>query len=371
MGNIQIKRITLFHVRVPLKRPFTTHLQEVLERESIFVEMEDEQGNIGVGECVAFTSPWYTEETVETAWLALEKWIIPAILNKSYTHPDELDGCLAFIKRNHMAKSTVNHAIWDIYAQRQQKPLWQVIGGTSQPIAAGIVVAEATEEKMHAEIESAVNNGYIRIKIKISQFSNPKNLLEIIARYPQLLFFADANGAFTENTIHLLQAFDDCGFTLIEQPFSEQQNKLSKIVQKTMKTPFALDESITSFQDVEEMINQQSGKIVVMKQGRVGGLSNALLIHEKCVKAGVPIWVGGMIEFGVSKAFNMAFASLAGVKFPGDFSSSNHFWDHDLSEPTIDVDQGEIQLPSTPGVGVSLNHKIIEQYEVRRRLFFA
>ena len=62
-----------------------------------------------------------------------------------------------------------------------------------------------------------------------------------------------------------------------------------------------------------------------MKQGRVGGLSNALRIHEQCVKADVPIWVGGMIEFGVSKAFNIAFASLPGVKYPGDFSSSDSF----------------------------------------------
>ncbi|HLG27230.1 MAG TPA: o-succinylbenzoate synthase [Paenisporosarcina sp.] len=370
MGNIQIQRVTLYHVRVPLRKPFTTQLQEVLERESILIEMVDDQGYIGVGECVAFSSPWYTEETVETAWLALENWIIPAILNKTLSHPDDVDSCLTFIKRNHMAKSSVNQAIWDIYAQKQQKPLWQVIGGTSQAIEAGIVVAAATDEEMYAEIESAVLKGYKRIKLKISQSSNPKNLQEMIALYPQTLFFADANGVFTEETLHLLQTFDECGFTLIEQPFSEQQNKVSAIAQRLMKTPFALDESIASFQDVEEMVDQQSGEIIVMKQGRVGGLSNALRIHDHCEKAGIPIWVGGMIEFGVSKAFNIAFASLSGVKFPGDFSSSNHFWDQDLAEPTIDVQQGEIQLPSTPGVGVSLNHKIIEQYEVKRKQFF-
>ncbi|HSO58610.1 MAG TPA: o-succinylbenzoate synthase [Paenisporosarcina sp.] len=371
MGNIQIKRVTLYHVRVPLKRPFTTHLQEVMDRESILIEMLDDQGNIGVGECVAFSSPWYTEETVETAWLALEQWIIPAILNHTFSHPDELDGWLSFIKRNHMAKSTVNHAIWDIYSQKQHKPLWQVIGGTSRPIEAGIVVAAANEAEVYSDIEAAVSNGYKRIKLKISQSSNPQNLKELIAKYPQTLFFADANGAFTKDTIHVLQQFDECGFTLIEQPFSEQQNKLSALAQKSMKTPFALDESIASIQDVEEMISQQSGKIIVMKQGRVGGLSNALRIHEKCKKADVPIWVGGMIEFGVSKAFNLAFASLPGVTYPGDFSSSNHFWNYDLAEPTINVQHGEIQLSKTPGVGVKLNHKIVDQYEVRRKLFYA
>lgn len=359
----------LHHVRVPLKKPFSTRLQQVKERESILIEVLDSEGFSGVGECVAFTSPWYTEETVDTAWQALEKWIIPAILNQTFSHPDELDTCLSSIKRNHMAKSTVNHAIWDVYAKKLNQPLWQVIGGESKPIEAGIVVATANNEEMYEEIESALEKGYKRIKIKISQTSNPKQFKKMIAHYPQILFFADANGAFTERTMHLLQNFDECGFTLIEQPFSEHHNAVSAEAQKKLNTPFALDESISSFQDVEDMIERRSGKIIVMKQGRVGGLSNALRIHEYCVKKDIPIWVGGMIEFGVSKAFNLAFASLTGVKFPGDFSSSSHFWNRDLAAPAINVHRGEIQLPSEPGVGVKWSHEIIKQYILRTKQF--
>ena len=159
-----------------------------------------------------------------------------------------------------------------------------------------------------------------------------------------MLFFADANGAFTERTLDHLIAFDECGFALIEQPFSEHHNRLSAEAQRIMKTPFALDESIASLEDVTGNDRTQSGKIIVMKQGRVGGLTVALQIHNQCVIAEVPIWVGGMIEFGVSKAFNLAFASLPGVKYPGDFSSSTHFWEKDLATPPIDVCNGEIQL---------------------------
>ena len=300
----------------------------------------------------------------------LEKWIVPAILNESFSHPDEIDDGLKFIKRNQMAKATVNHAMWDLYTKRLNQPLWQVIGGTSRPIKAGIVVATATEEKMVEEIDQAVKQGYKRIKIKITQDSNPSLFEKVMNQYPQTLFFADANGAFTENTIHFLKTFDDCGFSLIEQPFSEHHNHVSLKAQKMMKTPFALDESITSLQDVNEMIERQSGKIVVMKQGRVGGLTNAIRIHEQCVKAEIPIFVGGMIEFGVSKAFNIAFASLPGVQLPGDFSSSTHFWNEDLANPSIDVQNGEILLSNNIGVGVTLNHKLIDIYEVRRKEFY-
>lgn len=371
MGVITIQQVTLHHVRVPLKRPFSTHLQLVQERESILLEMVDDQGHIGVGECVAFTTPWYTEETVNTAWQCLENWVIPSIINQTFSHPNDVDVCLSSIKRNHMAKSAVNQAFWDIYAKKRNQPLWEAIGGTSQAIPAGVVVASTNEQEMFEDIQSAVTQGYKRIKIKISRTSNPHSLKAMMSSYPQMMFFADANGAFTEETIPLLQAFDDCGFTLIEQPFSEQQNQLSATVQKTMNTPFALDESITSLQDAEEMINNQSGKVLVMKQGRVGGLSSALRIHEQCVNANIPIWVGGMIEFGVSKAFNLAFASLPGVKFPGDFSSSTHYWEQDLASPPIDVNQGVILLPSIAGVGVSLNYRMIKKYEVRNKQFYA
>lgn len=370
MVNLQIKRITLYHVRVPLKQPFITHLQHVTERESILVDVFDADGTIGVGECVAFSSPWYTEETIETAWETLEKWIIPAILNKTFKHPDEFDECTNSIKRNNMAKSCINHALWDLYAKKRNLPLWQVIGGKSASIEAGIVVATSNEKTMETDIRSAVLEGYKRIKLKISKSSNPQLLKKIIAKHPNTLFFADANGDFTDETLDVLKSFDDCGFTLIEQPFSEQQNKVSAFAQKMMQTPFALDESISSFQDVEEMIESQSGKIVVMKQGRIGGLSQALRIHQRCLEENLPIWVGGMIEFGVSKAFNMAFASLEGIKFPGDFSSSSHFWEQDLTLQTIDVHKGLISLPSIPGVGVSWNHDIIERFLVRKKQFF-
>ncbi|MGB3260549.1 o-succinylbenzoate synthase [Paenisporosarcina sp.] len=369
MVDIRIKSVTLHHVKVPLKHPFNTHLQKVKERESILLEVRDADGTIGVGECVAFASPWYTEETVDTAWNTLEKWIIPALLNQSFSHPDHLESALNAIKGNHMAKAAVNHAFWDLYTKKLNKPLWQVIGGIKETIEAGVVVAAATDYEMKEEIDAAVEKGYKRIKIKISQNTNPKDMKSIIAKYPQTLFFADANGAFTESTINQLRAFDDCGFALIEQPFSEQLNRISAEAQKTMKTPFALDESIASYEDALDMIERKSGKILVMKQGRVGGLSAALRIHKQCIQADVPIWVGGMIEFGVSKAFNLAFASLPGVTFPGDFSSSSHFWEDDLAIPLIDICEGSIRLLSSPGVGVEWNQSIVQKFEVRTKLY--
>ncbi|MET1013107.1 MAG: o-succinylbenzoate synthase, partial [Paenisporosarcina sp.] len=353
------------HVRVPLKRPFSTHLQTVKERESILIEMTDVNGIVGVGECVAFTSPWYTEETVSTAWHVLEQWLMPLVLHQTFTHPNELDVAMLSIKGNRMAKAALNHAIWDIYSKKMNQPLWKLIGGIRQNIEAGVVISENNFTALLKAVEKAEVDGYKRVKVKISTTSNPTELKEIISRFPNLQFFADANAAFSKDSIHILQQFDEIGLTLIEQPFSEEENLLSAKVQAKMKIPFALDESISSFSDTIQMNKEQSGKIIVLKQGRVGGLSEALKIHDFAMEKDIPLWVGGMIEFGVSKAFNAAFASLPSVQYPGDFSSSDYFFEQDLTLPPIHVHNGILTLSNEAGVGVKLNHSLIERFLVK------
>jgi O-succinylbenzoate synthase len=358
----------MYHVRVPLKNPFSTHLQTVKERESLLIEMIDADGTIGVGECVAFTTPWYSEETVSTAWQALEKWLMPLLLNQSFTNPNEVDEAMSVVKGNRMAKASLNHAIWDIYAKKMNQPLWKLIGGVRSEIDAGVVISENNFDDLLKAVEKAEEDGYKRVKVKISTHSRPNELKELIKRFPNMLYFADANGAFTKVTIPVLRQFDEVGLTLIEQPFSEDENLLSAQVQATMKTPFALDESIASFADANQMSKDRSGKIIVLKQGRLGGLSESLKVHQLAIEQNIPLWVGGMIEFGVSKAFNAAFASLSSVRLPGDFSSSNYFFENDLTNPSIQVHNGSLQLSNDPGVGVQWNHEQIQRYLVNKKI---
>ena len=369
MATIQIISAKMFHVKVPLKNPFTTHLQSVEERESILIEVMDADGNIGVGECVAFTSPWYTEETVTTAWLAIEQWLMPLVLNETFTHPNELDDAISSVKGNRMAKASLNHAVWDIYSKKMNQPLWKIIGGVRREIEAGVVIAEHNFADLIKKVDEAASDGYKRVKLKISTTSNLTELKELIERFPNLQFFADANGAFSKDTIHILKQYDDVGLTLIEQPFSEDENLLSSQVQEKMKTPFALDESISSYSDAKQMKKERSGKIIVLKQGRVGGLSEALKIHQLAMEENIPLWIGGMIEFGVSKAFNAAFASLPSIKYPGDFSSGDYFFEKDLATPPVQVQNGIYPLTNEMGVGVLWNHDLIGQFLIKKQVW--
>ncbi|TWT12518.1 o-succinylbenzoate synthase [Planomicrobium sp. CPCC 101079] len=351
--EVTIIDIELHHVKKPLKKPFKTALQTVIEREGILIRAIDDEGVEGYGECVAFSTPWYTEETIAGCRFVLEQVLVPLLLNQTLKSPGQVQELFKSIKGNRMAKAALETAIWDLFAKKQGIPLWKYVGGINKPIPAGVVVA-ADEDKMALQVEAAVAKGYKRIKLKITPASNTSLLKGFVARFPDILFFADANGGFNEGSFSKLLRFDSIGFALIEQPFSEKEWQLHARAKKEMKTPICLDESIHSLEDVQRMIELEAGDVIVLKMGRLGGWSETLSIVELCRMNGVQMWVGGMIEFGVSKAHNLALASLPDISLPGDFSDSDHFWHEDVIEPAIHVKSGEIALRSENGIGYNI-----------------
>ncbi|MGI2326270.1 o-succinylbenzoate synthase [Planococcus sp. YIM B11945] len=348
--DVSISTIELYSVKKPLKRPFKTSLQFVEERESIFIKITDSGGLEGYGECVAFSTPWYTEETVASCRFVLEQVLVPLFSNQNLNDPREASERMRHVKGNRMAKAGIEMAIWDLFAKKQGVPLWKLVGGVQKSIPAGVVVA-ADEEKIVEQVRDAAKNGYKRIKIKINPATNVEMLKQVVKEYPDLLFFADANGGFNEETFEQLRTFDGVGFALIEQPFGEEEWQLHARAKREMKTPICLDESIRSVEDVRRMMEARAGDIVVLKMGRLGGWSETLKVVELCRAHGIGMWVGGMIEFGVSKAHNLALASLPGIILPGDFSDSGHFWQEDVITPEIHVANGEIQLSVENGIG--------------------
>ncbi len=363
MAVYTIKEIRLHRLMIPLKSPFSTHLQTVNERESIIVEMIDHNGHVGLGECVAFSSPWYTEETIQTCWATLVNWLIPSVLHKKLTKPEEVIELLQHVKGNRMAKAALDSASWDLFAKREELPLWKLLKGVRQEIDAGIVLTGALDDSMEKRLENAMLQSYKRVKIKIDETTDVTALKELVSYYSSIQFFADANGIFNRLGIEALKKFDEVGLTLIEQPFKDDEWTLHKEASQVMRTPIALDESIRSIDDVKRMIDMKAGQIIVLKPGRVGGVSESIRIHELAAEHGIPIWIGGMIELGVSKAHNLALASLPQVKYPGDFSASNHFWEEDIVKPFIEVERGQIALTNRSGIGYELDRHLLEKLQ--------
>jgi o-succinylbenzoate synthase len=358
---MKIFSVELYVIQIPLKEPFLTHLGAVKVREGIIIKITDTDGVCGYGEGVAFSTPWYTEETVKTSLHMLTDFLIPLLQKNPIDHPEDASQLFSSIRRNNMAKAAIETALWDLFAKSHLQPLAKILGGTRSQVASGVVVAADSTAKALQQIEQYLTDGYQRIKVKINPKLDYSFLSEIRRYYPSLPIMADANSAYTLKDIGRIKALDDFNLLMIEQPLGYDDILEHALLQKEINTPICLDESINSFDDARKAVEFGSCQVVNIKAGRVGGLYEAKRIHDYCYEKGIPVWCGGMIEFGISRAHNIALASLPGFSIPGDISASNRFWEEDIINPEVIVENGFITVPAGPGIGFELNDKRLEE----------
>jgi O-succinylbenzoate synthase len=366
---MKISSVELYVIQMPLKSPFLTHLGAVKDREGIIVKITNTDGLSGFGEGVAFPSPWYTEETVTTSLHMLTDFLIPLLQKHPIEHPMQASQLFRSIRRNNMAKAALETALWDLDAKSHSMPLSKMIGGTREVIASGVVVATDSTTKALKQIEDYLEDGYQRIKVKINPNQDYSFLSEIRMYYPDLPIMADANSAYSLKDIDRLKALDEFNLMMIEQPLAHDDIIEHALLQKEIQTPICLDESICSFDDARKAIEFGSCRVINIKVGRVGGLYEAKRIHDYCFERDIPVWCGGMIEFGISRAHNIALASLTGFSIPGDISASNRFWEEDIITPEVAVKNGYITVPDGPGIGFNINEKRLQETLQSKRTF--
>jgi o-succinylbenzoate synthase len=348
-------------ISMPLKKPFVTHLQRVEAREGIIIEAEDRDGLIGLGEVVAFSTPWYTEETVKTSYHMLKDVLIPLLQRQGVNHPKKLKELFYAVRGNAMAKASLEMAVWDLYARQQEKPLWDVLGGTRENVLAGAVIGGGSIDGMITQTQELIEAGYERIKIKISKGADIDVLRSLREEFPHISLLADANSAYELDDAGHLKTLDEFRLEMIEQPLGVDDLVEHSILQTKLETPICLDESIVTPSDMKSAIHLKSCGVVNLKLGRVGGYNSALEIYRLCMETGIRLWCGGMIEFGVSRAHNISMATLEGFSIPGDISSSSKYWYEDIIDIPIVVEDGLVKRFDKPGIGVGLNGKRLKE----------
>lgn len=367
---MRLDKITLRHIKMPMKAPFTTSFGTIDEKELLLIEAKDESGVIGWGETVAFVAPWYTEETLKTTWHMLKDFLIPILLHKEIGHPDEVTSLFAPIRRNCMAKASIEGAVWDIYAQQTKQSLARSLGGQRQRIEVGVSVGiQASTAQLIEVIQSHIEKGYKRVKVKIKPGYDVEVVRAIRSVLPDLPLMVDANSAYTLNDIAILQQLDDYKLLMIEQPLATDDIVDHATLQKKIKTPICLDESITSFEDARKAIELGSCGVINIKIGRVGGLTEAKRIHDLCKESHIPVWCGGMLEAGIGRAHNIALTSLSNFILPGDTAGSSHYWYEDIIVPEVIVKDGYIDVPQEIGIGYTPNMAVIEKLTISKEVY--
>lgn len=367
---MKINEITIRHLQMKLKSPFTTSFGTFENKDFLLLEAKDESGTIGWGESVAFHSPWYNEETLKTNWHMLEDFLIPLILNKEIAHPDEVNELFEPIRKNNMAKSTIEGAVWDIYAQQTNQSLASALGGKKDKIEVGISIGiQNSIDDLVAIVDEHVKEGYKRIKVKIKPGWDVDVMRTLREKFPDVAIMADANSAYRLEDTELLKQLDEFNLTMIEQPLASDDIIDHATLQKQLKTPICLDESIHSLEDARKAVELGATKIINIKIGRVGGLTEAKKIHDYCESKGIPVWCGGMLESGVGRAHNVALTTLTNFILPGDTASSSRYWEKDIIEPEVVAENGYIQVPQTAGIGYKVNRETVESYTVSKKTY--
>ncbi len=370
-----IRRITLREIRLPLREPFRISSGTMTERRIALLELTDADGVTAWSECVADDTPNYTAETIDTAWLAITQWVAPRVLGRMFEAPGDVFPVLEQDFRGHlMAKAAVEMGIWGVEATRLGVPLARLIGGTRTTIPVGISLGiQATPAALVEKVRGALAEGYRKIKLKIMPGKDVEFVRAVRAAFPDAPLMADANNAYTLDDASALQAMDDLNLMMFEQPLAWEDIVRHAALQKMLKTPICLDESITSLDRAQDMITLGAGRLINIKPGRVGGFAQSLAIHDYCEQNGVPVWCGGMLESGIGRAYNVALASLSNFHKPGDVSPSARYWAQDIVTPewTMSAD-GYVTVPlGTPGIGVDVDVERIEALTVRKETLSA
>jgi O-succinylbenzoate synthase len=369
---LEISHAVLREIRLSLKRPFQISSGIAHHRRILLVELKHPDGLVGWGECVAGETPHYSPETVDTAWLAVQRWIAPLVVGKRFDTPVAVSRALEHAVRGHpMARAAVEMASWDLAARIEQRSLAALLGGVRERVATGISLGlQETPAELAACAADAVTRGYRRVKVKIE----PGRDIEYVAAArgavgPSFQLSVDANAAYEPKDTELLRQLDQFDLTMIEQPLEQGDLLRHAELQRALATPICLDESITSIARAEDMIALGSGRIINIKPGRVGGFTAATGIHDLACRSGVDVWCGGMLETGVGRAHNVALSSLPHFTLPGDLSPSARYWERDIVRPEWTMVDGALTVPlDRVGSGVDVDLPFVDDITQRQEI---
>jgi len=338
-----IEAIELRLVRLPLVGPFRTSFGTETAKEAILVRAVGDDSE-GWGECVAGPAPGYSEEFNAEAWVTLRDHLVPAALAGS--GPE--------VRGHRMAKAALEIAVTDLELRQRDVSLSEHLGTarTEVPVGVSVGIPEGGVTQLLEQVAGFLAEGYQRIKLKIEPGFDVEPVEAVRGVHPDILLSVDANAAYGLGDARVMEALDGLGLLMIEQPLSHEDLYQHSLLQGRLSTPLCLDESIRSAADAAAALDMGSCGIINIKPGRVGGLSEAVRIHDLCLERGVPVWCGGMLETGLGRAANLALASLPGFTLPGDISASARYFPQDLTEPFVLKPGGVMSVPRGPGVGV-------------------
>jgi O-succinylbenzoate synthase len=380
-----LEGVELVRVRLAVAGGWSSEAGSFSHRDSLLVRVvaKGPEGEVeGWGECPALPEPSYTGEYTEGAVAVSERFLLPAILRARPLSAPEVASALRGVKGHKMAKVAFEAAVMDADLRSRGLSLAgyfvqmsEVSSGHAPRVPAGAAVGLASNDAdLVDEVGRLVRQGYRALKVKISPFVGrpPALVLEAVRQaWPDVELSADANGSYEplglDAARDALSDLDELGLMCIEQPLGDDNFLGHATLARCLRTPICLDEPLGSCGLVEAALELGACSVVNIKAGRVGGLLEAVRVHDLCARRGVALRIGGMVETGLGRAFNVALASLPGFSLPGDLSATGRFFLPDVVDGLQLLPGGEIAVPAGPGSGVELDRGVVSTNAVWRQ----
>jgi O-succinylbenzoate synthase len=327
-----VDAVEVYYVSLPLIYPWRTAYGEDANIHSVLVRMVSGE-NGGWGETTPFYAPTYSPETASSAFFLIGELFAPALVGQSIDSAEDLLACLRHFKGNPFAKAGVESAWWMLRAEEGGQPLHRLLGGETRDVDAGADFGVQDSFTMLLEkVQAAVDRGFKRVKLKVRPGWDLEMLRVVRSTFPRLTMHIDCNAFYSLDDLPFFRAVEELDLAMIEQPLFHTDLFDHAELQRQIDTPVCLDESVKSVRDFELALRLGSCRVLNIKYGRVGGLSQAVRLHDLARDAGIPCWVGGMLESAVGAGISVELATLPNFTYPNDLFESRRFYRRDLTD---------------------------------------
>jgi o-succinylbenzoate synthase len=370
---MQLDSLELFHVALPYKEPREIAGCECSTLDTVLVKITS-GGTAGWGEASPGNAPLFCGEWATGAYNVLRDWLAPAVAGSTVDSGEALQERLKAFRGNQFAKAALDTAWWDLNARLQGKPLHEVIGGQRNAVEVGPTFDRMeSADDFIAAIGTAFDAGYPRVKLKFRPGWDVEMLRFVRQHFPSQTFHIDVEGDLGLGYMEMFCRLDDFMLAMIEQPLPPDDLVGHAMVQETIRTPICLDEGIASVAQADMALDLKSCRFVNLKPGRVGGLTPAIAIHDRCKENDVACWAGAMPQSAIGARFALALAAKANCTYPADFFASTEVLAEDLQDTLLPQrgDDGvmRISLWSMPGIGIDPDPEMLEKFTLQQAKF--
>ena len=334
---MRIDALDVYYVSMPLIYPWRTAYGEDTDIHSVLVRATSGE-YVGWSEACPLFAPTYLPESAGSVFYHVTEVFGPYVVGREYETAAKLNERLGVFKGNSFAKGAIEVCWWTLQTAITGTPLHRSLGGQTREVVAGADFGiQDSIDMLLGKVQKAIDAGFPRVKLKVRKGWDVDVLRAVRDAFPDTTFHIDCNSGYTLDDLPFFKAIDGLGLAFIEQPLHYTDVLDHAELARKIETPICLDETIVSVKAAEQALQVGACKYINIKPWRVGGLANAIAIHDLAQNEGVPVWVGGMLESAVGASICVELATLPNFTYPGDLFPTSAFYEQDLADPPMEL----------------------------------